>query len=137
MNKLRLRIARIALAIAGAALCWACNAPFIPIPPPQQTVSFSAAMVSDGAGAQKTVWTAHGAAYQNAARAHFYIFDTNRSAGVIAEAADDGSYTSPPMDGTLGDRVEISYETPGGAISSSTCFQLTEDVPSAPRCLAP
>jgi hypothetical protein len=137
MNKLRLRIARIAVAVAGAALCWACNAPFIPIPPPQQTVSFSQALVSDGDAGQRTVWTAHGPPFPEAALARFYIFDTNRAAGVIAEAAADGSYTSPPMEGTLGDRVEISFETPGGATSSDTCFQLTEDVPSAPKCLAP
>ena len=55
MNKLRLRLLRLAVALGAFALCWACNAPFIPIPPPGQTTSFTSALVSDGAGGQKKV----------------------------------------------------------------------------------
>ena len=40
--------------------------------------------------------------------------------------------------------VEIYYETPGGALSTSACFQLTEELstspdglPSAPKCPSP
>ncbi|HEV3031197.1 MAG TPA: hypothetical protein VG319_06115 [Polyangia bacterium] len=133
MNKLRPRIARIALALGVAALAWACNAPFIPIPPPGRTASFSSQLVPNGAGGQKTVWIAHGDAYQPASFAHIFVFDTDRSAGVIAQAAADGSYTAPPMDGMAGDRVEISFETPGFVLSTSVCFQLV-DGPSAPVC---
>jgi hypothetical protein len=133
MNKLRLRIARIALALGVAALCWACNAPFIPIPPPGRMASFSSQLVPDGAGGQKTVWIAHGDAYKPASFARVFVFDTELSAGVIAQAAADGSYTAPPMDGTTGDRVEISYETPAFELSTSVCFQLM-DGPSAPVC---
>src|SRR5882724_2469110 len=126
MNKLRLRIARIALALGVAALAWACNAPFIPIPPPGRTASFSSQLVPDGAGGQKTVWVAHGGAYQPASFARIFVFDTERSAGVIALAAADGSYTTPPMDGVAGDRVEISYETPAFEVSARVCFQLMD-----------
>jgi hypothetical protein len=145
MNKLRLRLARLALALGVAAACWACNAPFIPIPPPGQTATFTSALVSDDGGAPRTVWVAHGPPVNppvtSAALARVFVFDTNRMAGVIAEALDDGSYTSPPMDGDLGDRVEIWFETTQGAVSQSVCFLLTTDVvpsagnvPSAPRC---
>jgi hypothetical protein len=137
MTRLRLRIARLALALGAAALCWACNAPFIPVPPPGQTTSFTSALVSDGAGGQKTVWIAHGEPFKDASLARFYVFDTNRMAGVIAEAAADGSYTSPPLDGAKDDRVDISYEQPGGAVSASTCFQLTDAVTPAPGCQPP
>jgi hypothetical protein len=144
MNKLRLRLARLALALGVAAACWACNAPFIPIPPPGQTATFTSALVSDDAGAQRTVWIAHGPPVGGAAHWRVFVFDTNRMAGVIAETLDDGSYTSPPMDGDQGDRVEISFETPQDAVSQSVCFLLTTDVvpttdngQSAPRCPQP
>jgi hypothetical protein len=145
MNKLWPRLARLALALGVAAACWACNAPFIPIPPPGQTATFTSELVSDGAGGQKTVWTAHGPPNNDAALARFFVFDDNRMAGVIAEAVADGSFTSPRMDGAEGDRVEINFETPAGAVSTPVCFQLTANtvippgntVPSAPRCPVP
>lgn len=137
MTKLRFRIVRLLLALGGtAALCWACNAPFIPLPPPAQTAAFSSDLVADGDGGTKTVWIAHGAANSVPAFAQVLVFDTNRAAGVIAGAAADGSYTSPPLDGTRGDRVEISFETVQGEISRSTCFQLVEGA-TAPGCQPP
>jgi hypothetical protein len=136
MSKLRYRIARLALALGVAALCWACNAPFIPIPPPGQTATFTSALVSDGAGGQKTVWIAHGPPYKPASSALFFVFDTNSAAGVITRAAADGSYTSPPMDGTLDDDVGISYETPAGLISGDVCFHLTDQAITTPDGLS-
>jgi hypothetical protein len=136
MTRLRLRIARLALALAGATVLWACNAPFIPVPPPGQTASFTKALVADGAGGQKTVWTAHGTPSKNAAFSRFYVFDTDQGSGVIALAAADGHYDSPAFEGTDGDRVEISYETPGGAHSRRVCFQLVEGA-MAPTCQPP
>jgi hypothetical protein len=142
MKKLRLRIARLVVALGVAAACWACNAPFIPIPPPGQTATFTSALVADDGGAPRTVWIAHGPPNKGTARARVFVFDTNRMAGVIAEALDDGSFNSPPMDGDMGDRVEISFELQGGEVSQSVCYTLTTDVlpatanmpPSAPRC---
>ena len=143
MNRLWLRIARLALTLGVAAACWSCNAPFIPIPPPAQTATFTSALVADDAGLPRTVWIAHGPANEFAHNARFFVFDTNRMAGVIAQAAADGSFDSPPMDGTAGDSVDINFETVQGALSPEVCFQLTtttemrpEDgnVPSAPKC---
>jgi hypothetical protein len=133
MKPLRRRIARLAVALGVVALTWACNAPFIPVPPPGQSAAFTSALVSDGAGAQKTVWTAHGGPFASAASARFFIFDTERNAGVIAKALADGSYTSPPMDGAQGDHVQISYETTDGDLSASFCVLLMEG-PTAPLC---
>ncbi len=144
MSTLGFRIARIALALGIAAACWACNAPFIPIPPPGQAATFTSALVSDVDGGQKTAWVAHGPPNKYAAKARFYVFDWSRMAGVIAEAIDDGSFSSPPMDGAEGDTVAISYETPAGALSKDVCFQLTtgtalnkDNVPSAPQVACP
>jgi hypothetical protein len=113
---------------------WACNAPFIPVPPPGQSATFTSALVTDGTGAQKTVWTAHGPANADAAFARFFVFNTARGAGVIAQAAADGSYTAPPMDGTQGDDVEISYERPNGSRTAPVCFELVLGDP-APACV--
>ncbi|HVU51308.1 MAG TPA: hypothetical protein VHL80_11510 [Polyangia bacterium] len=146
MTNLGLRLARLALALVGvAAVCWACNAPFIPIPPPGQTATFTSALVADGDGGTKTVWIAHGPPNPNAAFAHFDVFDADRMAGVIAEARDDGSFDSPPMDGTEGDRVLIHFEPKKGPSSMDVCFTLTtgtevrehETQPSAPLCPQP
>jgi hypothetical protein len=143
MKTLRLRIARLVIALGVAAACWACNAPFIPIPPPGQTATFTSELVADDGGAPRTVWIAHGPPNKGTVHARVFVFDTNRMAGVIAEAIDDGSYTSPPMDGDMGDQVEISFETAQGAQSQSLCLLLTtqtvvlmsnDNVPSAPRC---
>jgi hypothetical protein len=137
MTKLRFRIVRLLLTLGGAAAsCWACIAPFSPLPPPGQTAAFTSELVADGDGGTKTVWVAHGAANSVPAFAQVLVFDTNRSAGVIAGAAADGSYISPPLDGTRGDRVEISFENVQGEISRSTCFQLIESA-TAPGCQPP
>jgi hypothetical protein len=144
MNKLRLwqRLGRLAIALGVAAACWACNAPFIPIPPPGQTATFTSALVSDGAGGQKTVWVTHGPPDKDSALARFFIFDEKQMAGVIAEGTADGSFTSQPMDGAEGDHVDINFETPAGGVSVPVCFVLTAntemrpntDFPSAPLC---
>jgi hypothetical protein len=144
MTRLRTRIARLTLALTGCAVVWSCNAPFIPVPPPGQTTTFSSELVTDGQGGQKTVWVAHGPAYMAASFARVNVFDSTRSAGVITVAMSDGSYTSQPFDGTMGDRVEISfYEPQSGMVTAGVCFQLTEQTvttptgPSAPRCPSP
>lgn len=133
MKRLRLRITRLVLALGLVSIVWACNAPFIPVPPPGQTASFTSALVTDGAGAQKTVWMAHGPANADAAFARFFVFNTARGAGVITLAGADGHYDAPPMDGSEGDPVEISYERASGTRSAPVCFQL-ELGATAPTC---
>jgi hypothetical protein len=126
------RLARLGAALGVVCLLWACNAPFIPVPPPGET-SFSSQVVSDGAGGQKTVWITRGGVNGNAALARFFVYDTNRGTGVIATAMQDGSYEAPAMDGTENDRVEVSYETPAGDFSAAICVLLA-DGPKALRC---
>jgi len=148
MTKLRFRLARLALALVGAAgVCWSCNAPFIPIPPPGQTATFTSALVADEDGGMKTVWIAHGPPNQSASFAHFYVFNERLMRGVIAEAAVDGSFDSPPLDGVLGDRVDINYQPTkaNSEPSQPVCFSLTTDtsvtppntLASAPLCPQP
>jgi hypothetical protein len=131
MTHLRLRIARLVLALGATAAVWACNAPFIPVPPPGH--EFTKALVADGMGGQKTVWTAHGQPFDEAPFARVNVFEAARGVGVIGLAAADGSYTSPPFEGTEGDRIEVSYETPAGSLSDRFCFLLVEGAP-APTC---
>jgi hypothetical protein len=143
MKLLHKRLARLGIALGTAALCWACNAPFIPVPPPGETATFTSALVAGGDGGQKTIWFAHGPANRDMASSRVYVFDRTFGSGVIAQAAADGSYTSPPMDGNMGDLVDISYETPAGVLSGSLCLSLTEetmvtsDGPTAPRVTCP
>lgn len=131
LSRLHLRLARLAAALGLVTALWACNAPFIPVPPPGQT-SFTAELVSDGAGGQKTVWITSGGPDEHAALARFFVFDTERGLGVIAVAMPDGSYQAPAMDGTMGDHVQIFYETPKGDFSQQICVVLQSG--AAPRC---
>jgi hypothetical protein len=133
--RLRLRLARLALALGLASIVWACNAPFIPVPPPGQTATFTSELVSDGMGGQKTAWTAHGPALDDVAFAKVFVFNTGRGAGVITLAGADGSYTAPPFDGTEGDRVEIVYERPNGSRGVPACYLLQLGA-MAPTCPA-
>jgi len=132
---LRRRLLKLATLLSAFTILWACNAPFIPVPPPG--ASFSSALVDDGAGGQKTVWVTHGLPSENAAFAYFYIFNDRTKDGVITVAGADGSYAAPALDGMLNDHIRIAYETPAGAQSDSICLLLTTDVSpagSAPAC---
>jgi hypothetical protein len=136
VRRLGLRLGRLAAALGLAAAIWACNAPFIPVPPPGQTTSFTSQLVDDGNGGQKTLWIAHGGMGEAPAFARVKVYDVNRGEGVIGVAMPDGSYASPPFEGTRGDRVEIAYETTDGLHSPNVCFQLIEGA-TAPRCQTP
>jgi hypothetical protein len=141
MNALRRRFLKLTTLLGAVALLWACNAPFIPVPPPG--ASFTSALADDGQGGQKTIWITHGLPSNNAAGAYFYIFNethvppSGTPGGIIAVAGADGTYTGMPMDGAMGDHIRIAYETPAGAQSDSICLLLTTDVDpsgSAPAC---
>jgi hypothetical protein len=139
MNALRRKLLKLATLLCAFTVLWACNAPFIPVPPPGAT--FTSELVDDGAGGQKTVWITHGLPSSNAAFAYFYVINDNLvpRAGIIAVAGADGSFTGMPLDGTMGDHIRISYQTPAGDQSDSICLLLTTDVVgvSAPRCPSP
>jgi hypothetical protein len=136
MNAMRRRFLKLSALLGALSLLWACNAPFIPVPPPGAT--FTSELVDDGAGGQKTVWITHGLPSAAASFATFYVYNARLQNGIIATAGADGSFTGTPMDGALNDRVQISYQTPGGDYSDSTCLLLTTEVSpggsSAPRC---
>jgi hypothetical protein len=135
MNALRRRLLKFATLFGLVSVLWACNAPFIPVPPPG--ASFTSELVDNGAGGQKMMWTTHGLPSTNAAFARYSIFDANNGNGVITTAGVDGTFTSAPMDGTLNDHIQIYYETPNGDYSESICLLLTTDVGaggSAPAC---
>src|SRR3954451_7433224 len=95
---LKRSLLRLAAALGFVAALWACNAPFIPVPPPETV--FTPQLVADDAGGQKTVWRTAGAADQRAGLARFFLFNNNRGAGVIVNANPDGTYVAPPLDGT-------------------------------------
>src|SRR5215471_1160435 len=133
MNRLGYRIARLIATLGVVAGIWACNAPFIPVPPPGM-ISFSAELIPDGNGGQKQVWITRGGPNSNAKSALFFIFDSNVQAGVITTAAPDGSFTTTPMDGAPGDEVLIYFRPPGGDYSPATCRLLTDGVADAPFC---
>ena len=132
---LRRPVARLAALLGAFTVLWACNAPFIPVPPPG--ASFSSALVDDGAGGQKTVWITHGLPSTNAAFARYSVFNQNTGKGTLTTADADGSFTSAPMDGAQNDHIQVYYETPNGDYSESICLLLTTDVGaggSAPAC---
>jgi hypothetical protein len=131
MTGLRKRLIRLSIACGLWAVIWACNAPFIPVPPPGQT-SFSTEMAPDGMGGEKTVWIAQGGPLADAASAKFFLYDDNLGAGVISLANPDGSYRAPPMDGNVGDRILIYYQKPNGDLSQTSCRLLM--VGQAPPC---
>jgi hypothetical protein len=139
MNAMRRRLTRLATLLGAVTLLWACNAPFIPVPPPG--ASFTSQLVDDGAGGQKTVWITHGLPSSNAAFAYYYVINESLvpRAGIIAEAGADGTFTGMPLEGTMGDHIRMAYETPDGNQSDSICLLLTEEVSattgSAPPCL--
>jgi hypothetical protein len=128
---LRRMIRHAGLVLAATAALAACNAPFIPVPPPDNV--FVSESLTDGAGTTKTVWITQGKADPRAALAKFYIFNDSIGSGVIVDANADGTYTAPAMDGTQGDHVFISYTTPNGSDSEVACRQLIEGDP-APAC---
>jgi hypothetical protein len=129
---LKRKVLRLVLGLAGLGALWACNAPFIPVPPPATT--FTAQLVADGSGAQKTVWTTQGAPDERAGLARFFLYNNSRGAGVIVRANADGTYQAPPFDGVRGDSIYVSYQTANGDNSEVACRQLIEGPDPAPAC---
>ncbi|HSS38008.1 MAG TPA: hypothetical protein VLT58_04505, partial [Polyangia bacterium] len=89
---------RLGTLLAAAAGLWSCVAPILTVPPPG-AVTFTPAVVMDASGTQKTMWTTESGPLEQAAKAKYYIFNQRLRNGVIATAADDGSFTAPQMDG--------------------------------------
>jgi hypothetical protein len=136
MNALRRRLVKLGALLGLFTLLWACNAPFIPVPPPGAT--FTTDTITDSSGAQKTVWITHGLPSTHAAFATYFVVNVRLGTGIIATAGMDGTFTGQPLDGVMNDQVLLSYRTPAGDYSDSLCLLLTTEVPppgsSAPRC---
>jgi hypothetical protein len=134
MKALRRQLAKLAALLASLTILWACNAPSIPVPPPDLAIAFAAHEGPDGDGGTKTAWiVTQSNPVPQAALARFFLFDLNRGSGIIQMAGPDGTFVSAPMDGDAGDRISISYETPGGDLSASVCLLLAEGATPA-RC---
>jgi hypothetical protein len=131
-RSLKKSLGRLTLALACVGVLWACNAPFIPVPPP--AASFTAELLTDNAGGQKTVWITNGHPGTQAASAKFFIYDDNAGDGVIVRANPDGSYQAPPFNGTANDHVFIYYQDDAGDYSEADCRVLMDNVDPAPLC---
>jgi hypothetical protein len=132
MSSWRKRCGRLVAGLIGLAALWACNAPFIPVPPPG--VTFTSMLAPDGMGGEKTVWITQGGPNEKAASAKFFIFNDDASIGVITRANPDGAFIAPPLDGTQGNHIHIFYEDIKGSRSGTTCRLLMEGPDLAPIC---
>jgi len=126
------RVARLLSCVFGVWAVLACGPVYIPVPPPGQ-VSFSSTLLTDPTGNVQMYWIAAGGPNGNATNATFFITDVQRGAGVITRARADGSFVSPPMEGTAGDRVALYFQSASGRDSTTTCVILGDD-PVAPLC---
>lgn len=126
------RMLRLLGGLAALALVWSCNAPFIPVPPPAQA-GFTSAQVPDGAGGQKTVWTASGNVGGQTEMVRVFVINEATGNGVVTHAGNDGAYKSPVFDGAKGDHVDIYFEDHGGERSATACLVLQEGA-QAPVC---
>ena len=104
--------------LVGAAylLVFACNSPFIPIPPPNPTFTESATPGE---------WQVHMPADPRAAGARYYIYNQSTGSGLIQRAsATDGSMDAYPLQGQAGDPIEIHWERSVTDGSSTICRPL-------------
>ena len=128
------RLTRLMAACAVVLTLWACGPVYIPVPPPAIQAAFTADTWTDSAGAEHRVWTTDGPARVEQSRATFYLFDQERSTGVITVAAPDGSFKAPALEGTEGDHILLYYRDSRGEVSASTCLILNEMRPIAGAC---
>ena len=126
------RVARLLSCVFGVWALWACGPVYIPVPPPGE-ISFTSTLLTDAAGNTQPYWIAAGGPNGNAFNATFFITDVQRGAGVITRARADGSFVSPPMEGTAGDQVGIYFQSVSGRDSVTACLILG-DGPIAARC---
>jgi hypothetical protein len=109
----------------------ACNTPFIPIPPPSDPAFKPIAMV-DALGEPHTVWETSGGPNATMAGARVFVFNRNLGEGVITRAGADGAYVAAPLEGKLGDPIELFYETAKSERSPGICRVLQDGVAHNP-----
>jgi hypothetical protein len=100
------------LALAAAALSlvivFACNSPYIPIPPPNPSYEKD----------QSGDWAVYMPADSRAVGSTYFIFNSTLGSGLMQRAASDGSAYARPLQGQAGDNIYIHWER--GAESSLT-----------------
>lgn len=102
---------------AGASLvvAFACNSPFIPIPPPDPNFS------QDSSSGD---WAISMPADSRAMGARYYIYNATLGSGLIQKASSvDGSAYARPLQGQPGDHIHIHWEK-GTENSSTICRPL-------------
>jgi hypothetical protein len=102
-------------AAASFVIVFACNSPFIPIPPPDPTFSENSTSGE---------WSVSSGADSRARGAIFYIYNASTGSGLIQLAAQDGSMYAYPLYGKVGDRIQIHWERPVSESSSTICRPL-------------
>jgi len=108
----------LALVAASVSLIvvFACNSPYIPIPPPDPSYT------QDSSSGE---WSVSMPPSNRAIGAVYYFYNAKLGAGVIQKASPDGSAYAYPFHGEAGDPVYIHWER--GVDSSSTiCRPLGE-----------
>jgi hypothetical protein len=110
----------LAAAAAGFSfiVAFACNSPFIPIPPPDETFTAS---VTPGE------WAVSTPPDSRAVGATFYIFNATLGSGIIQNASiQDGSMSAYPLMGEPGDQIFLHWEKSTAVRSSTSCRILGE-----------
>ncbi len=107
----------LAALLAGLSyvLVFACNSPFIPIPPPNPTFS---------EGSTSGEWSVSTPPDSRASGALYYIYNADLGSGLIQRAGVDGSMYVYPLQGTAGDRIQIRWEKLPAEGSSTICRPL-------------
>jgi len=106
--------------VAGLSftLAFACNSPFIPIPPPDERFSAS---VTPGA------WSVTTPPDSRAIGATFFIFNATLGAGIMQNASsEDGSMAAYPLMGEPGDHIFLHWEKSTTVRSTTSCRLLGE-----------
>ena len=103
--------------VAGASylLIFACNSPYIPIPPPNPTFTESAT-----AGE----WQVSTPPDSRSIGSRFYIYNATAGSGLIQAAGPDGSMNAYPLQGQVGDHIQIHWERSIVDGSSTICRPL-------------
>jgi len=103
--------------LAGASylLIFACNSPYIPIPPPNPTFTESATPGE---------WEVSTPPDSRAIGARFYIYNATTGSGLIQRAAPDGSMDAYPLQGQVGDHIQLNWERSSVDGSSAICRPL-------------
>jgi hypothetical protein len=103
--------------VAGASylLIFACNSPYIPIPPPDPTYTESSTPGE---------WQVHTPADSRAIGSRYFIYNANTGSGLIQAAGTDGSMDAYPLQGQVGDYIEIHWERSLTESSSTICRPL-------------